>query len=184
METRPGSYKFVDQISWPAPAGVGSYRGLRIGPSGNDAVLEAVTGTSEATSGVSWRDAKAHHFTLFELIEKSNLFTHKDGTTPRVNGPTFSPDGKHILVTEGFFQGTLAYNAHYPELDVLGSFDAIPVSGESSSYIVPVDVKLQPMPPTQYSDNIRPVFGNQRDGSVSTVSFNPIYSFSWTPVIN
>ena len=185
IESRPGSYEFDYLFTYDAQTEISSYTGLRVGPTGNDAVIEAVSGNSNFLSGVSWRNGEPFHFPLFEPTDgEIQLFRHNPGDTPRVNSPVFSPDGQHVLVTEGYSQGTLAYNATFPELDVLGSLDVWPVAAASTSYIVSASVKGQLMPPTQYSDSIRPVLINQGDGTVSTVSFDPRYLITWTPVID
>jgi len=113
-----------------------------------------------------------------------------------VNAPAFSPDGQHILVTEGFSQGSVVFNATSLELDTLGigqsgsetdelgSFSVLSASSGSKSYIVSTSAKLQSMPPLQYSANIRPVLVNAGDGTVSIISFDPIYTVTWTSVID
>ena len=68
--------------------------------------------------------------------------------------------------------------------DELGTFSVLSAASQHMSYIVPVNQKLQPMPPREYSANIRPVLANQGDGVVSTVLFEPLNTVTWTPVIN
>ncbi len=186
IETKPGSYEFVDLFSFNAPPDVRFYRGLRVGPTGTDAVLEAVTQTPTPLAGVFYRDAKSHHFPLFIEedggLGETDLFEHTDGVA-RVNGPTFSPDGKHILLTEGYSSGAFVFFQHYPPLNVIDALGVVPFSAGSASYIVPVDVKAQPMPPVEYSENIRPVIKDQF-GQRGVVGFYPLEHLSWTPVVD
>jgi len=47
------------------------------------------------------------------------MFVYED-EQPRVSAPILSPDGQHILVTEGFSQGSVVFNATSLNLDTLG----------------------------------------------------------------
>jgi len=196
IENEPGSFRFIELGNWDSPPGVTGYIAFRVSPNGREAVVEEVTDAAHFLSGFSWRDGRTLHFSLFENIEETRMFQFAAGDTPRVNAPAFSPDGQHILVTEGFSQGSVVFNATSLELDTLGigqsgsetnelgSLSVLSASSGSKSYIVSASAKLQPMPPPQYSDNIRPVLADARDGTVSIVSFDPIYTVTWTPVID
>ena len=196
IEPTPGSYKsheFTLLLTWTRESEEISYIGFRVGPSGNDAVIEEVIDSAHFLTGFNWRNAKTHHFSLLGTTDETDMFLHDvNDTKPRVNAPEFSPDGKYILVTEGYSEGAAVFNPTSLDLntlginqtDELGTFSVLPVSSKSMSYIVPVDQMQQPMPPTQYSENIRPVLATQGDGLVSTVSFYPLRTVTWTPVID
>ena len=98
IETFPGSYKFDTLIKFARAPGVNYYRGLWVGPTGNDAVVEAVSGQPLSISGLRYREALAHYFKLFEDIGETDLFLYTDES--RLNSPAFSPDGQYIMVTE------------------------------------------------------------------------------------
>ena len=182
IETAPSSYEFTELFKFTAPPKLVNYVGLRVGPTGNDAVLEAVEAFAVPLTGIGYRDAKAHHFPLFEDFSETDLFVHGDGVE-RVNGPTFSPDGKHILVSEGYISGAAVFHQHYPPLELTDALLVVPVHGNNTSYIVSVDAKNQPMPPTQYSETIRPVISKET-GRLGITGFNPLYNLSWTPVVD
>lgn len=184
IETAPGSHKLETLLSWSTSQGFLYYTGFRVSPSGQEAVMEGVSEKAHWLSGTDWRDAETFHFNLFEPTEVPAMFVYPGES--RVNGPTFSPDSKYILVTEGYFSGALVLESHYPEIGVTESLLDIayrlPVKADSSSYIVPVDVKLQSMPPTQFSETIRPVL-SYRDGKINAVGLKPLDGLSWTPVV-
>lgn len=183
IETFAGSYEFVELFAFKAAPDEIYLLGLRVGPTGTDAVIEAVTDRGPTESGIRRRNAVAHHFLLFNGAEigETKLFASND--IDRFNSPAFSPDGQHIMVTEGFISGTTAYTASHPDLSIINNLDLVPVSSESTTYIVPVGIKEQPMPPAQYSDNIRPVFV-VNSGALNTVGFMPATGISWTPVVD
>jgi len=54
IENRPASYEFEELLNFTAPEGVFGYRGLRVGPTGNDAVIEAVTASNATLSTVQF----------------------------------------------------------------------------------------------------------------------------------
>lgn len=186
IETAAGSYQFEPIIQFTAPPEVLFYTGFRVGPTGKDAVLEAVSEKAHFLSGTTWRNAKVHHFPLFEQFDETDLFQFPDQS--RVNAPTFSPDGQHILVTEGYSQGAVVFESSYPEIEVneallLDAAYRVPVKADSASYIVPVNVKLQPMPPEQFSETIRPLL-SYRDGQINAVGLQPLNGMTWTPAVD
>lgn len=70
--------------------------------------------------------------------------------------------------------------------DELGTFSVEAVATPGMAYIVPASRKLQPMPPEQFSENIRPVFARGEFGgsTINIIGFSSAYGFSWTPVID
>jgi len=122
-----------------------------------------------------------HHFPLFSDVGETDVFEHGEGVT-QVNGPTFSPDGKHVLVTEGFSQGALIYSTGDLDISVIGGLEVVPVLPISMSYVVPVETRLQPLPPAQFSEKIQPVL-TTRTGRLGPESFNPLIELTWTPAI-
>lgn len=183
IETRPGSYEFYSLFKFTPPPGVYGYRGLRVGPTGNDAVIETVTAQNQFLSGVRFRDGAVHHFPLFSGsdVGETDLFKHGEGVS-RVNGATFSPDGKHILVTEGYSRGAHIYSTSDPDISVVQGLAVVPVLPISMSYVVPVDTRLQLVPPEQFSEKIQPVLTTRR-GRLAPETFNPLFELTWTPAI-
>ena len=185
IESTPNSLRFETLLDF-SPGNVVSYVGLRIGPKGNDAVMEGVYATSPGLSGVSYREAGAFHFNLFGGTEEPSLFRQSE--EQRVNSPVFSPDGKFIMVTVGYASGGLINYTVLPDSQVLSGTELrpeiLPVSTGSVSYVVPVGVKGQPMPPETYSDTLRPVLSNDSVGSLRIIGFKPLDGYSWTPVID
>ena len=124
-------------------------------------------------------------------------FGQQPDEDPRVNSPTFSPDGQHIMVVEGDSSAAVVFNPTSLEIDSfdtnptafatdeLGTFSVQAVSSPGMAYIVPANQKLQPMPPKKFSENIRPVLvAKGNNNKVNTVSFSPNYDLNWTPVID
>ena len=196
IEVTQGSYIFEELIIWNRAPDVTGYVGLRVSPSGNDAVLEEVLDSAHVLSGFEWRNSRTRHFNMFEDNDETAMFVYED-ENPRVNAPTFSPDGQHVLVVESFSSGSVVFNATSLEIDSfdlnptafgtdeLGTLSVVSTSSPGMAYIVPTSQKLQPMPPQQFSENIRPVLtvrGTNRE--IHTVSINPANSITWTPVID
>jgi len=169
-EINAGTYRFEELGLIGKPDGTEiNYSRFRIGPSGNDAVIEAVYDVAVAFSGFT------------------KLFLQSD--QERVNSPVFSPDGKHIMVTTGFIRGGLVNYTIIPEPQetLVGDLDPIILNAgtNSLSYVVPVGVMGQPMPPQRFSDNIRPVLTKHYStGELSAVGFDPIDGYTWTPAID
>ena len=196
IETEPGSYVFEGLLGWDRPADVKGYGRFRVSPNGKEAVMEEILDQSHFLSGVTWRSSRTRHFTIFEVPEETAMFVYED-EAPRVNAPTFSPDGQHILVVEGAASGAVTLNPTSLEIDSfdfnpslfgtdeLGTFSVEAVAISGSAYIVPASQKLQPMPPKQFSENIRPVLAlTGTNNRVNAVSFIPSYDLTWTPVID
>ena len=184
IESAPGSYEFTGLLlTFTAPPEVRYYTGFRVSPTGNDAVIEAVYDEPIFLAAIASRDAKAHHFPLVgtagATLGETNLFEHGDDV-PRANGPTFSPDGQHILVTEGFSRGAIIVE-HATLLNTSEVF-TLP-RGNSASYIVPVDTRLQPMPPENFTETIRPILERTNDGFEITI-FPPLVDLTWTPAVD
>jgi len=198
IETEPGSLKFTSEglITWNRAPDVVGYGGFRVSPNGKEAVMEEILDQAHFLSGNNWRNARTRHFNMFEAAEETAMFVYEDAQ-PRVNSPTFSPDGQHILVIEGDSTGVVVLNPTSLEIDSfdinptanpideLGTFSVQAVSSPGMAYIVPASQKLQPMPPQQFSENIRPVIVLRgTNNQVNTVSFSANYDLTWTPVID
>jgi len=190
IEPTPGFNDFVTLLSFFSAPDVLFYRGLRVGPTGNDVVVEEVLGIPPVLAGITYRDARAHHFPLFDngrplpegvSFGSTALFVYPGEA--RVNSPAFSPDGRHIMVTEGFSSGSAVFFQQFPNLDQIDATLIVPFNADNLSYVVPVNVKEQLMPPLEYSDTIFPVLINQ-SGTVSSAGFKPITGFSWVPAID
>ena len=199
IETEPGSLIFTSEglIGWNRAPDVRGYGRLRVSPNGKEAVMEEILDQSHFLSGMSWRNTRTRHFSMFEAPGETAMFVYED-EDPRVNSPTFSPDGEHIMVVEGDSSGAVVFNPTSLEIDSfdinptanaideLGTFSVLAVSSPGMAYIVPANKRLQPMPPEQFSENIRPVLVVLRGtkDEIRTVSFNPMYDLNWTPVID
>jgi len=185
MESSPGSYRFESIINFQ-PGGVFAYNSFRISPTGEDAVMEGVYDMGVPLSGITYRESRIFYFNLFGDIQSASLFEQSE--PDHVNSPVFSPDGKHIMVTEGYLGGGLVNYTVLPDIQVLSGPSiqpvVLPASTSAVSYVVPVGVIGQPMPPAQVSDTMRPVLANDSLGVPGIVGFNPLDGYSWTPAID
>lgn len=186
IESAVGSYQFEPVWQFNSGDGVIYYEALRVGPSGNDAVIEAVYGTPVALSGFTFREARAHHFNLYGESDETAIFQQSD--EEEVNSPVISPDGKYIMVTNGYIGGGLFNYSILPDTQVLSGTDLKPeislASAGGITYVVPVGVKGQQMPPQSFSETMRPVLSKNLVDSLVMVGFNPIDGYSWTPAID
>ena len=197
IETEPGSFIFDSEglLGWnPAPDVIG-YTAFRVSPNGREAVLEEVVDASHIISTATWRNSRTRHFKMFEANPETAMFVYED-EQPRVNAPIFSPDGQHILVVEGESSAAVGFNLTSLELDSfdnnpllgideLGTASIVAAASAGTAYIVSANQKLQPMPPKQYTETIRPVLAlTGTNNQVNTVSFSPTYDLTWTPVID
>lgn len=187
IESTPGSFRFQTLLEFESSKDIAFYTGLRIGPTGNDAVMEGVYETAPTLSGFTYREARVFYFNLFEDTESPALFQQSNEDT--VNSPVFSPDGNYIMVTYGYIGGGLVNYTVVPDLQPEFGVELMPVilpaSTNSLSYVVTVGIRNQPMPPESYSETIRPVFAKRfSSGELSAVGFYPIDGYTWTPVID
>ena len=187
IESSPGSYRFETLFSF-RPGGVFSYYGMRVNPTGNDAVVEGIYSRGVPLSGISQRQSRIFHFNLSGDFNPAVVFDQSEEAN--VNSPVFSPVGQYIMVTEGYLGGGLINYMAIPNTEVLSGPSLkpviLPASTGAISYVVPVGVYGQPMPPVQVSDSMRPVIANRSSlhTTPGIVGFYPLDGYSWTPAVD
>jgi len=167
----------------------GTPRHLQGSPDGTKLLFELVTKLPPFLSGISYREATVWEVGLDGTGLKQFFGTSRESligpglAEPRVNQPTWSPDGTSLLVTENYICGAAVsyYGTETENHTYIESVAAVPVTSEDITYVVPHDSQERALPPPQFSEyGGLPIFASRASGTRSITGLNPISEHVWT----
>jgi len=185
VETERNSLEWLEVFDYSDMPGYASR--LAVSPDGRKILFEMVTGTPPTFATVSYRYATIWQVNIDGTGLKKLVDSRRGDNQyeERINSPVWSPDGSHILATEGYLSGASisALTLPGPVLDTVIDSTVIPVSGSGITHVFPSSANAVELPPVSYSPNaVRPLF-TLENGSVYTAALSINGGQHWVPAV-
>jgi len=179
-ETAPGSMQFEKKVDFdlnPEVTGF-PYRYMgdfRVGPDGNNILLNAVIDENSPSISVYYRYA---HTLLLDMNAGTIKWVYKgnevDGSL-KTTMPVFSPDGEYILNTHDYISGSV-----FGSGDELLTTDIISIPTQGNSFIVPLTTVELPVPPNEQSSSVHVLQWYTPVGTTQPIGLSPLTYQMWT----
>lgn len=153
---------------------------IDVSPKGDTVLIEMVTGTDSFLSGINYREASIFKINIDGTNLQRIVGTSRE-ESPRVNQPTWSPDGNQFVVTENYTSGAQASFYGWDDVTtIVADVSTIPVNRENVSYVLPASTPFVALPPVSFSAEVRPIIGLDEDGTLAVMGFKPLRHQAWT----
>ena len=153
---------------------------LSVDPTGTRVLFEMWTASPNFLSTVRYREATVWSVNidgsdLRERVTSTNALQPDANTDPRVNAPTWSPDGNWFLVTEGYVSGGVIDGSTVQP-------GVIPINNNGITYVVSADAEPLDLPDdANTGEAARPLIGALGNGGVGPIRLEPFGRHAWVP---